>query len=727
MNRARLIAILFITTIFANAQEKKLLTFDQIFKNSEPKLIQSLPIISGWIDDDHYLETKKKDGVEKVYSVDALTGKEILYRDINQYKTMVDSEIAVDQPATSNKDYDKLIYAKENDLYYLNVKEKLFKRLTNNSSEEKNPTISPDGKYIAFTRDHNIFTIDLETGAETQYTFDGNGVVYNGWAAWIYYEEVFGRSSKYKAFWWSPDSRHIAFYRFDETDVPVFPLYNSEGQQGSLENTRYPKAGDKNPEVKFGIITVPKKEIVWADFNEKDDQYFGEPSLAPVGDRLIAQWMNRQQDTLIIYSIDLVTGEKKKIYTEHQPTWVDWFEKITLLKNGKEFFIQSDKSGWMHIYHFNIDNNNLKQVTSGKWAVANILYVDEENEVIYFTARKEASINTDLYKINFNGKKLIRLTSGDYSHSINISPKGKYFISTYSNISTPSCMSVFDNKGNEVRKIADSKSREFDNYLISKSELLHVPTSDGYNLPVKWTLPINFDQTKRYPVLINVYGGPGSYDVSDKWDGLRSQWLAMEGVIQMSIDHRGSLHFGKEGVAQMHRQLGKWEMHDYIEVVKWLRTQPFVDSTKICITGGSYGGYVTALALTYGADYFTHGIASYSVIDYKLYDSHYTERYMDLPSENPEGYKNTSVLNWVDKYKGILRIVHGTMDDNVHMQNILQLVNAMEDSKKHFELMIYPGGRHGWGGPKATHLRNENYRFYYRYLLEKEFPENLFN
>ncbi|MBI5021574.1 MAG: S9 family peptidase [Ignavibacteriales bacterium] len=727
MKNARLILIVLCVVSFSTAQEKKSLTFDQIFKNSEPKLIQLLPTISSWADDDHYLETKKKDGIEKVYSVDALTGKETLYRDINQYKTMVDSEIVVDQPATNNKDYDKLIYAKENDLYYLNVKNKLFKRLTNDSVEEKNPTISPDGNFVAFTRDHNLFTIDLKTGTETQYTFDGNDVVYNGWAAWIYYEEIFGRPSKYKAFWWSPDSRHIVFYRFDEKDVPVFPLYNAEGQHGSLENTRYPKAGDKNPEVKFGIITVEDKKIVWGDFNEKDDQYFGEPFWTPNGDRMITQWMNRQQDTLILYSIDLVTGKRKTIYTEHQPTWVDWVEKITFLKNGKEFFIQSDKSGWMHIYHFSIDGKLINQVTDGKWAVANILYVDEEKKIIYFTARKEVTTNTDFYKINFNGKKLTRLTSGDYSHSVNISPKGKYFISTYSNISTPSCMAIFDNKGNEVRKIANSQTKEFNNYLISKSELFHVPSSDSYNLPVKWTLPINFDETKKYPVLISVYGGPGSYDVSNRWDGIRSQWLAMEGIIQMSIDHRGSLHFGKEGSAKMHRQLGTWEMHDYIEVAKWLCTQPFIDTSKICITGGSYGGYVAALALTYGADYFTHGIASYSVIDYKLYDSHYTERFMDSPSENPDGYKNTSVLTWTDRYKGLLRIVHGTMDDNVHMQNILQLVSKLEDSKKHFELMIYPGGRHGWGGPKATHLRNENYRFYYKYLLEKNFPDNLFN
>jgi dipeptidyl-peptidase-4 len=200
----------------------------------------------------------------------------------------------------------------------------------------------------------------------------------------------------------------------------------------------------------------------------------------------------------------------------------------------------------------------------------------------------------------------------------------------------------------------------------------------------------------------------------------------MEGVIQISIDHRGSGHFGKAGVALMHRNLGKWEMNDYIEVVKWLKEKPFVDSTKICITGGSYGGYVACLALTYGADYFTHGLALFSVTDYRLYDSHYTERYMDTPEENPEGYKNGSAMTYADRYKGMLRIVHGTMDDNVHMQNSIQLIDKLQDLKKHFEFMIYPGGRHGWGGPKAAHLRNETYRFYYTYLLEKEFPENLF-
>jgi len=288
-------------------------------------------------------------------------------------------------------------------------------------------------------------------------------------------------------------------------------------------------------------------------------------------------------------------------------------------------------------------------------------------------------------------------------------------------------MGLYANTGKLVRALGDSRTEAFDQYQIATSELFRIRTSDGYELPALWTLPPDLDSTKKYPVLISIYGGPNSTNVWDSWGDIREQWLAKEGVIRLSVDHRGSGHFGKAGVALMHRNLGKWEMNDYIEAVKWLRRQPFVDSTRICITGGSYGGYVTCMALTAGAEYFTHGIASSSVTDWLLYDSHYTERYMDSPSENPEGYKNGSVMTYANKYKGILRIVHGTTDDNVHMQNILQLVDKLEELNKHFELMVYPNGRHGWGGAKAVHDWNDTYRFYYKYLIRKDFPESLFN
>ncbi|MDI6766976.1 MAG: DPP IV N-terminal domain-containing protein [Bacteroidota bacterium] len=719
---------LMVFAVSLHGQEKKILTFEQIFKGAEPKILAPLPNITGWADDNNYLEMKKKEGDDKpkLYSVNVKTGKEKLYRDLDQFKTIADTNINLNSPAAHTKEYDKLIYIRENDLYLLDTKKKEFKQLTQTASEEKNPTFSPDGKHVAFTRDNNLFTIDIISGKEYQYTNDGTDVIYNGWAAWIYYEEIFGRSSKYRAFWWSADSRTIAFYRFDETKVPVFPLFNSDGVHGTLENTRYPKAGDPNPEVRVGFVQIGRDNVVWADFNEKDDQYFGTPFWTPDGKQLFVQWMNRQQDTLVLYSIQPTTGNKREVYVEHQASWIDWFESIDFLKGNKDFILKSDKDGWTHLYLYLVNGILKNRITQGKWNVSDILFVDESCNVIYFTAKKEVSTSTDLYKAKLDGTDLTRLTFGNYTHSIKLSSGGKYFITTYSNTTSPSKMALHDNRGKLVKELGDSKTKEFDDYKIATADVFRVPTADGYNLPVSWILPIDFDESKQYPILISIYGGPSSGTVSNSWGNLRSQWLAIEGVIQVAIDHRGSGHFGKEGAALMHRNLGKWEMNDYIGVVKWLRAKPFVDTNKICITGGSYGGFVTCLALTYGADYFTHGLSLFSVTDFRLYDSHYTERYMDTPAENPEGYKNASAMTFADRYKGMLRIVHGMMDDNVHMQNSIQLINKLQEHNKHFEFMLYPGERHGWGGTKATHLRNETYRFYYKYLLEKELPENLF-
>ena len=731
--RQSLIALLVGAVIFAvcplHAQDKLPLSFDQIFKSGEPKVTTQLPTVSGWADDDHYLITKRNAGDERprTYSVEVGTGKEQVYRDLSQYASLVEQGIDVASPAAHNDAYTRLIYTKGKDLFFLNTETREFKRLTQSPNEEKNPTVSPDGSFVAFTRDNNLFAIDLKTGKESQYTSDGNEVTYNGWASWVYYEEILGRPSRYRAFWWSPDGSKLAFYRFDDTHVPMFPLYNADGVHGTIEKTRYPEAGDPNPEVKVGIVPVTGGPVVWADFNEKDDQYFGVPFWTPDAKRLFVQWMNRGQDTLIIYGIDPQTGKKTEVYREHQASWVEWFDSITFLEENKGFIIQTDKDGWSHLYLHVMDGRLVNRITDGKWNVVKLLALDNKKGLVYFSAKKEASTRTDLYRATFNGKNIERLTFGAFTNTISISPRGENFITTYSNASTPSRMALCSGSGKVLKDLADSKAEAFGKYMLAKSEMITIRTADGVDLPALWTLPLNFDGRRRYPVLIEIYGGPNGGTVVDRWQGIGGQWLAKEGVIQLAVDHRGSGHFGKEGVALMYRNLGKWEMHDYIEAVKWLRKQPFVDSTKICITGGSYGGYVTCLALTEGADYFTHGLALYSVTDWRLYDSHYVERFMDTPAENPEGYANSSVLTYASKLKGVLRIVHGTMDDNVHMQNVLQLIDKLEDANKHFEFMLYPGGRHGWVGPKALQLQNESYRFYYRYLLEKAFPEDLFN
>jgi dipeptidyl-peptidase-4 len=727
------IAIIISCCTVSYAQQKKIITPEMAFKSPAPVLTKQLPNISGWLDDKKYLLSKKKEGEDKpsTFIIDASNGKETGEKkpDVNwdEFKDVVTEGITASKPLLSNRENTKHLYVNENDLYLLDTKKKEFKRVTESPAEEKNPTFSPDGNRLAYTRDNNLFALDLNTGKETQFTNDASDVVYNGWAAWVYFEEIFGRPTRYRAFWWSPNSKEIAFYRFDETHVPMFPIYNSDGHHGTLERTRYPKAGDPNPMVKFGVANLESGNVVWADFNEQDDQYFGTPFWTPDGKELWTQWMNRLQNNVKIYQIDRTTGAKKEIYDEKQSSWVEWLDDLRFLKNGSGFIIKTDKDGWAHYYLYDMNGKLKNKITDGEWTVNNIEVLDEDNGLLYFTAKKEASTRTDLYKVRLNGKNLERLTFGNFTHSVRVSPGGSYFVTTYSNVATPSKMALCNNRGKVLRELGDTWQKDLDEYELAKTELITIPVSGGYNLPATITLPPQMDKTKKYPVLISVYGGPNSQNVSDGWRlSMQNQGLAAEGLIQFTVDHRGSGHFGKKGMASMYRNLGKWEMSDYSEAVEWLRKQPYVDAGKICITGGSYGGYVTAMALTAGADYFTHGIANFSVTDWKLYDTHYTERYMSTPQENPEGYEFGSVLTHAGKYKGLLRIVHGSTDDNVHFQNSLQLADTLENLGKHFEFMVYPNERHGWGPPKSDHSRMESIRFYYQYLLEKEFPEALF-
>ncbi|WP_245975164.1 S9 family peptidase [Deminuibacter soli] len=682
------------------AQQQALSTA-QMLKNDRKGLMKEIPRITGWQDDTHYLLTQGQ-GAGTTSIVDVATGKEQPY------------------PGADKKDE---VFVRNNDVFFKSATG-TEKQLTHDTIEEKNPTLSPDGQKVAFTRSNNLYVVTIASGAEKQLTTDGTDLIYNGWASWVYYEEILGRPSKYRAFWWNPDSKQIAYMHFNDTRVPLFPIYGATGQHGYVENTRYPKAGDPNPEVKVGVVNIDNANTVWADFNERDDQYFGTPFWTPDGKSLWLQWMNRGQDHLVVYGIDPATGSKKPVYDEQQKTWIDWLDDIHFLPGNKGYVVQSDKSGWMHIYRYDMSGKLINQVTTGEWTVKDVLLIDDQKNIAYFTARKENSARFDLYSVQLDGKNLKRLTFGEYNNAISLSPKGSYFVTTYSNVSTPTKLTLVDNKGKIVREIADSKGDELGNYQVAKTELIRVKTPDGFDLPLTITMPLNYDPAKKYPVLISIYGGPNAGTVYDSWNwrGFGStQWWAKEGLIQVAMDHRGSGHFGKAGQNYLHRDLGDWEIKDYEEIVKWLIANRSVDKNKVCITGFSYGGYTTCMALTKGADFFTHGIAGGSVTDWMLYDSHYTERYMDLPSENPEGYKKSAIAPYVSNYKGNLYIVHGNMDDNVHMQNSIQLIGALEDQKKVFQFMIYPGGRHGWANDrnKWAHFNNEKTRFYYEKLLEK--------
>lgn len=687
------VSLLLVMATTAIAQQK-MFSYDQLFKGAATNVSKPLPVIRGWADDEHYIEYRKNVGdhpADQLVSVEVKSGKVVPYVGKMIEPKPLESGVALG--------------------------------LNNN---EKNITFSQDKLWAAYTRGNNLYALEVVTKKEVSLTNDGSEVILNGFASWVYFEEILGRASRYRAFWWSPDSKKIAYMRFDDSQVPVFPIYVAEGQHGYLENQHYPKAGDKNPEVKIGVVEIGNNKTVWADFNQETDQYFGQPYWTN-DNRLWVQWMNRGQDNLKIYEVNLVNGSKKEIYDEKQTTWIDLDEasRVQFLSNNT-FILKSDKDGWENLYLHDRNGKLVVKITDGNFWGTTIVRVDEKSNRLFFRARKENSARFDLYRVGFDGKGLTRLSFGNFSHDqVDISPNGNYFITTYSNSSTPTAMALVDQKGRIIRELGNIKGAEFNDYAIPKTEIIRVPSADGlFDLPVAITYPINFDPNKRYPVLVSIYGGPNAGTVYDRYRQTvgTSQWLAQEGMIQVSFDNRSSGHFGKKGLNFIYRQLGKWEIEDYMACGRFLRNKSWVDTTRFAITGGSFGGYMTCMALTYGATVFTHGISNSAVTDWQFYDTHYTERFMDTPLENPEGYMSTAVITYANQYKGLLRIVHGTSDDNVHMQNSIQLVNKLEDMNKHFEFMLYPGERHGIGGAKGLHSRTEAMDFYYNELLKKPVP-----
>ncbi|OIP60277.1 MAG: peptidase [Ignavibacteria bacterium CG2_30_36_16] len=709
---------------FAQAQDKRL-TFKQVYMGAEPRLLGSVPRVQGWLDENHYLESKTEAGTSTLNKVNAETGESEIFLNYTELKKDLPKGFLVERADDRTSDYTKFLFNGNKDIYFYNRTTKEWKQLTTSPDiEEKNPTLSPDGNKAAFTRENNLYVVDINSGKETRLTFDGNETIKNGYASWVYMEEIIGRSSNYKAYWWAPNSDMIVYLRFDDSPVPKFPLYRADGVHGEIEWEYYPKPGDANPIVKLGIADINSEKTIWVD-EDTADRYAAFPFWSNDGKTVYYQWLNRGQDTMIIYSGNPQTGERKLVYTETQSSWIEFFEDIYVFKDGSGFLLRSSKSGYSHLYYYDMNGNLKNQLTDGEWDVDEIIYVDEKNKTVYFDGSMDESTQTQLYKVELGGGSPAKLTSFEGTHSCQVSPGGKYFIDRYSSINSPTKLELFNGNGKSIKLIADAKLPSMDEFALGKVELFRIPGSDGYELPAKWILPPDFDESKKYPVVFNIYAGPGAATVANSFPyWLADHYLAQQGIIVISVDHRGSGHFGKKGIALMHRNLGKWEMEDLITAVKWLREKPFVDSTKIGITGGSYGGYATCMALTYGSDYFTHGIAQYSVTDWRLYDNVYTERLMDTPDENPDGYKFGSALTHVDKYKGKLLITHGTMDDNVHMQNTIQLVDKLQNLNKDFELMLYPNARHGIGFPKFFHALREEYDFWLGHFFNRKFDMN---
>lgn len=678
-------------------------------------------VVTGWTDDTHYLmRTFDAEKKQVLQSVDIKSGKAVtaipVKTDRELFIQSLPQGVSLSMTDMLSPDSKSAVIIKDNDLFYISSGDKELRRLTNDKTPEVNARFSPDGKKIAYTKNKDLYVFDIAANKEIRLTFDATDKIYNGYASWVYMEEILGRGSRYAAFWWSPDGNKLAYLRTDDSPVPVFTLNRldeADGIHGLIEATPYPKPGDPNPKVKMGIADISTTQTTWVKTDYNADEYIAFPFWTPDSKKLAVQVLNRDQNDLKIILADAATGDFVQIYEEARKSWVEFYETTYVMKNGTGFILKSYKNDWENLYYYGWDGKLISQITNLNFRVTGIDRIDEDTKTVYFTATGTESTDSHCFRVGLDGKNLIQLTKGEGSHNVNISPKGTYYIDTWNSINSIGSIIAYNKSGKQLKEIYKFEQPVYDPSKNSKAEMVKIMTSDGlFNMPAVITYPVNFDPAKKYPVIFAIYGGPDSKNVSNRWMGNTASWNSQNGIITFTVDHRGSGQFGKKGLDYIHRCLGKWEILDYEDAVNWLRAKPFVDETKIGITGSSYGGYMTCLALTKGAGFWTHGFAGSSVTDWRLYDNVYTERYMDTPQDNPDGYKDGSTLTFAKNYKGKLYMTHGDMDDNVHMQNSIYLISRLEDEGKKFQFMLYPNGRHGWGGAKATHSRNEANNFW---------------
>ncbi len=710
MKRNFIFAVLIFSVISLFAQQKKL-TFEQVFQFAGPRLTKAIPTPIRWLDENNYLLAERKSGSLRYVKTNAANGNKEVIFDYAEIKDALPVDFRNVPPTVKSKDLLHYIFEKAGDLYYFSVEDNIFKRLTATTDEEKNPTFSPDYKYIAYTLANNLFVYDLDKGLSIQLTNDGSETIKNGYSSWVYNEEILGRSSHYKAFYWSPNSHELAYLKFDDSPVPRFPLFNANGVHGSLEWEYYPYPGDKNPIVRLGVINLDTKQTTWIDSTVNKDVYIAWVFWSPSGKNILYEEVNRGQDNLKFHFYNLKKKTNKIIYNEHQKSWVDFKEDIRFSGDEKSIFFVSDFQGRGRVYNYSVKGKRLHSFGNKKTNITKIISIDN-NGNIFCEGFPLGSVDNFIYRFDKKGRQKLLTKNKGYNTGI-ISPDGKYILETYSNINRPNELLLVNNSSGKTQLLYDSKSADFDNYYLGKTELFYIPNRDGLKLPAKWILPPDFSKDKKYPVLFSIYGGPGTPIVKNRFARwLKDYYYAQLGIIVINVDNRGAGHYGKKVLAEMHGNLGKYDLDDFIDAAKWIRKQSFVDTTRIGITGGSYGGYITLLALTRGAKQFTHGLAEFAVTDWRLYDNIYTERFMDEPSENPDGYAYGSVMNYAENLKGVLRITAGTLDDNVHYQNTLQLIDKLENLGKHFELMIYPNERHGYRSIKWFHAIKENLNFW---------------
>ena len=702
--------------------QNKLLTIDDIFDPVKRVNFNGTTPSIRWLKDgQHYLVTNEasRPNVPRIQKVDAATGEAVAFFDAAKMQAAfaaLPGITADNARQLANRGNYNLNPAEtgvlinwSNDLFYYEFGSDRAIRLTNTPEEEVGDEFSPDGRMVSFVRENNLYVEDLGMERrERALTRDGSAKILNGRLDWVYQEEIYGRGN-FGAYWWSPDSTTITFLRFDETPVPDFTVVDHIPYDQNVEDTPYPKAGDPNPIVKLGVVNAAGGDIRWVDTfkYQPTDLLIARVAWSPDSKNVVYQVQNREQTFLDVNSADARDGKSKNLIHETSKAWVAINENPIWLQDGS-FIWASERSGYEHLYHYSADGKLLRQITEGNWEVRSIEGVDEANGFIYFTAMEHNPIAPNGYRVKLDGTGLTRLTMSEGSHHVDLSPANNYFIDTWSDLNTPSQVRLYDASGKPVRVIAENKVDALKQYKLGTAELLHVKTRDGFVMEAMMIKPPDFDPNKKYPVMSFTYSGPHAPQVNDRWGTTTYMWhqlLAQKGYIIWVCDNRTASGKGVDSTWPVYKNFGELELRDLEDGLTWLKSQPFVDGSRIGLWGWSYGGFMTSYALTHSQS-FKIGIAGGTVSDWRNYDSVYTERYMQTPQNNPEGYKKSSP-RWAAKdLHGKLLLIHGAIDDNVHMANTMQFVYELQKAGKQFELMLYPKSRHGVTDPVLVkHMR----------------------
>jgi len=615
-----------------------------------------------------------------------------------------------------SSDAKTMLYTAGGDLFVIHLDTSKWEQLTKTPVAELDAKLSPDARMVAFRRGWDLYTVDVASGKETRLTKDGTETLRNGIPDWVYPEEL----TLGTGFWWSPDSKELCYLQFDSSREPVFPHADMLGTRAFSEPERYPQAGENNADIHLGAVAATGGPTKWFDVGDTRNAYLiARAGWMPNGRSMYMLRMNRVQNKLEMIAIDAESGETNSIFKESDPYWINLESDIEFLKDGKRFLWTSERDGgFRHIFLYTNDGKSVKQLTKGNWEVAAINAVDEAGERVFYTSGEPTPLERHLYSVKLDGSGKRQLTTANYTHTIAMGPTGSYYLDTYSNLTTPPRTTLHSGEGKELSVIREIDRTQSDAYDILATEIVKFKGPDGSDFYARLIKPKGFDPSKKYPVIVPVYGGPGVADpVRNSWPGIGiDQVYAHKGYIVWQSENRGIKGRGHSFETAIYHKLGITELADQVFAVKHLVSMGFADPARIGITGSSYGGFMTINALLNAPDVFHAGVAGAPVTHWINYDTIYTERYMGLPKDNSDGYKETALAPKAGNLKGRLLIYHNFEDDNVLFQNTLQITNALQLAGKQFEMMLYPQKTHGVSGAASRQLQQMIVDFFDRNL-----------